>query len=78
MAISTIFINNRTQAIRLPAEVRLHKGVKRVSVRLIGNELIIAPVENTWDSFFMNGPKTSDDFLAYRTVQQQHEREAFE
>jgi antitoxin VapB len=78
MAISTIFINNRTQAIRLPAEVRLPEGVKRVSVRLIGNELIIAPVENTWDSFFMNGPKISDDFLADRTCQQQHKREAFE
>lgn len=78
MAISTIFINKRTQAIRLPAEIRLPEGVKRVSVRLIGNELIIAPVENTWDSFFMNGPKTSDDFLADRTRQQQHKREAFE
>ena len=55
MAISTVFINNRTQAVRLPAEVRLPEGVKRVTVRAIGSERIIAPVENTWDSFFMNG-----------------------
>ena len=78
MAISTVFINNRTQAVRLPAEVRLPEGVKRVSVRAIGNERIIAPVENTWDSFFMNGQQASDDFLPERATQRQGEREALE
>ena len=78
MAISTVFINNRTQAVRLPAEVRLPEGVKHVSVRAIGNERIIAPVENTWDSFFINGPQASEDFLTERASQQQDEREALE
>lgn len=78
MAISTVFINNRTQAVRLPAEVRLPEGVKRVTVRAIGNERIIAPVENTWDSFFVNGPQVSDDFMDERASQEQNEREALE
>jgi antitoxin VapB len=78
MAKSSVFINNRTQAVRLPAEVRLPEGIKRVSVRAIGNERIIAPVENTWDSFFMNGPQASDDFMPGRASQQQSEREALE
>lgn len=78
MVISMVFINNRTQAVRLPAEVRLPEGVKRVSVRAIGNERIIAPVENTWDSFFMNGPKVSDDFMTERTSQQQKNLEVLE
>ena len=78
MAISTVFTNNRTQAVRLPAEVRLPEGVKRVNVRAIGNERIIAPVENTWDSFFMNGPQVSDDFMNERASQEQSEREALE
>lgn len=78
MAVSTVFTNNRTQAVRLPAEVRLPQGVKRVSVRAIGNERIIAPVENTWDSFFMNGPQASDDFMPERASQQQDKREALE
>ncbi len=78
MPISTVFINNRTQAVRLPAEVRLPEGVKRVTVRAIGNERIIAPVENTWDSFFMNSLKVSDDFMIERASQQQNEREALE
>ena len=78
MPISTVFTNNRTQAVRLPAEVRLPEGVKRVSVRAIGNERIISPVENTWDSFFMNGPQVSDDFMNERASQEQSEREALE
>ncbi len=78
MAISTVFTNNRTQAVRLPAEVRLPEGVKRVNVRAIGNERIIAPVENTWDSFFMNDPQVSDDFMNERASQEQSEREALE
>ncbi len=78
MAISTVFTNNRTQAVRLPAEVRLPEGVKRVNVRAIGNERIIAPVENTWDSFFMNDPQVSDGFMNERASQEQGEREALE
>ena len=78
MAISTVFTNNRTQAVRLPAEVRLPEGVKRVNVRAIGNERIIAPVDNTWDSFFMGGLQASDDFMNERASQEQGEREALE
>lgn len=78
MVISTVFINNRIQAVRLPAEVRLPEGVKRVSVRAIGNERIIAPVESTWDSFFMNGPEVSDDFMTERASQHQKNREVLE
>ena len=62
MTISTVFTNNRTQAVRLPADLRLPDTVKRVQVRAIGNERIISPIENTWDSFFLNGPEVSDDF----------------
>ena len=78
MPISTVFIHNRTQAVRLPAEVRFPEGVKRHTVRAIGNERIIAPIENTRDSFFMNGLKVSDNFMIERASQQQNEREALE
>ncbi|WZB62871.1 type II toxin-antitoxin system VapB family antitoxin [Achromobacter xylosoxidans] len=52
MAIGTVFINNRTQAVRLPLEVRLPEGVLKVEIRVRGNERIIAPVGQIWDSFF--------------------------
>jgi antitoxin VapB len=75
MATSTVFTNNRTQAVRLPAELRLPDGVKRVSVRARGKERIIAPLESAWDSFFLGGQKVSDDFLETRADQEQPERE---
>ena len=53
-------------------------NASKVSVRAIGNERIIAPVENTWDSFFMNGPQASEDFMPERASQPQDEREALE
>jgi antitoxin VapB len=75
MAISTVFTNNRTQAVRLPAELRLPETVKKVDVRARGNERIISPVGQSWDSFFLNGPPVTEDFLSTRASQDQADRE---
>jgi antitoxin VapB len=77
MTTSTVFTNNRTQAVRLPAELRYPDTMKKVEVRAVGNERIIAPVGESWDSFFLGGPLPSDDFMAERATQGQAEREAF-
>ncbi|QWF71363.1 antitoxin [Methylomonas paludis] len=77
MTTSTVFTNNRSQAVRLPADMRFPESVKKVEVRLVGNERIIAPVESAWDSFFIAGPTVSDDFMTERASQQQSERESF-
>jgi len=76
MAESTVFVNNRTQAVRLPVEMRLPDGVRKVDVRARGNERIIAPVGQSWDSFFLGGPAVSDDFLPERATQTSDERES--
>ncbi|MFC7461428.1 type II toxin-antitoxin system VapB family antitoxin [Hydrogenophaga defluvii] len=76
MSIGTVFINNRTQAVRLPLDVRLPEGVHKVEVRARGNERIISPLGQTWDSFFLGGPAVSDDFMTERASQHQPEREA--
>ena len=76
MSIGTVFVNNRTQAVRLPLDVRLPEGIQKVEIRARGNERIIAPLGQSWDSFFLGGPKVSDDFLPERANQQQSEREA--
>lgn len=75
MSIGTVFINNRTQAVRLPLDVRLPEGVHKVVIRVRGNERIIAPLGQSWDSFFLGGPSVSDDFLPERASQQQAARE---
>ncbi len=76
MTITTIFTNNRSQAVRLPADERLPHNVKKVEVLARGADRIISPVGQTWDEFFMSGPKVSDDFLPERASQTQAEREA--
>ena len=75
MAISTVFTNNRTQAIRLPAEMRFPDSVKKVEVRVVGQERIIAPAESAWDSFFLGGTTVTEDFMVDRASQSQAERE---
>ncbi|TXS96661.1 antitoxin [Parahaliea maris] len=75
MATGTVFENNRTQSVRLPAETRFPEGVKKVSVRVRGKDRVISPVENTWDSFFLGDSAASDDFMSERASQEQSERE---
>ena len=75
MATSTVFINNRTQAVRLPAELRLPDDVKRVDVRARGNERIISPLGRSWDSFFLDRLSVSEDFMEERAPQNQSDRE---
>lgn len=76
MTISTVFNNNRTQAVRLPADMRFPDSVKRVEVRASGRERIIAPAESTWDSFFHNAATATEDFMTERASQSQSERES--
>jgi antitoxin VapB len=76
MTITSVFTNNRSQAVRLPADVRLPESVKKVQVRARGVDRIISPVGQTWDEFFLNGPQVSEDFMNERATQDQAEREA--
>jgi len=76
MAISTVFTNNRTQAVRLPVGMRFPDSVKKVEVRAVGNERVISPAQSTWDSFFIDGPTVSGDFMSTRPSQRQRKRES--
>ncbi|MBU1340238.1 MAG: antitoxin [Proteobacteria bacterium] len=77
MDVGTVFVNNRTQAVRLPVDSRFPENVKKVVVRIIGKDRILSPVENTWDSFFLSKDGVSDDFMTERASQEQSERESF-
>lgn len=74
---TTVFMTNRSQAVRLPAEVRFAKDVKKLSVRVVGNERILAPINQSWDSFFFGSMTVSDDFMSEREISHQAEREEF-
>ena len=77
MTASTVFSNNRTQAVRLPADTRFPESVKKVDVRVVGQERIIAPAESAWNSFFVGGKQVTDDFMGERASQDQLTRESF-
>ncbi len=77
METGTVFKNNSTQAVRLPVDARFPDNVKKVSVRIVGQDRILTPVANTWDSFFLQGTAVSDDFMTERASQEQQERESF-
>lgn len=76
METGTVFVNNRTQAVRLPAGTRFPDSVKKVQVRVVGKERILSPVDSSWDSFFLGDATATDDFLTERASQEQPEREA--
>jgi antitoxin VapB len=47
---ASVFMNGRSQAVRLPQACRFDPGVKSVRVRKVGNAVILEPVETAgWD-----------------------------
>ena len=76
-AVTKLFLSHRSQAVRIPAQLRFPDSVQKVEVRACGQERIIAPLGRSWDSFFLSGPKVPEDFWEERAGQQQSERESF-
>ena len=76
-AVTKLFLSNRTQAVRIPAHLRMPDSVKDVEVRACGQERIISPVGKRWDSFLHDSPAVPDDFLPERAMQEQVDREPF-
>ncbi|MGI9462725.1 MAG: type II toxin-antitoxin system VapB family antitoxin [Aestuariivirgaceae bacterium] len=72
---TTVFKNNRSQAVRLPKAVALPDDVTEVDVIAVGNARVISPADGRWDAFF-DGPTVSDDFMEDRAQpapQQRHD-----
>jgi len=74
MTRSTVFITNRSQAVRLPKPVALPANVRHVEVTRLGSSRLITPADRSWDAFF-DGPPASDDFMSQRDEPPNGERE---
>jgi len=72
---STVFITNRSQAVRLPKAVAFPEGVRQVEVIKVGRSRVITPVGHRWDDFFDNGPRASEDFMVERNQPDPQERD---
>jgi antitoxin VapB len=75
MARSTVFISNRSQAVRLPKAVAFPEGVHQVEIIRLGNSRLITPIGRRWDEFFVDGPRVSEDFMSERDQPSVQERE---
>ena len=73
----TVFLNNGTQSVRIPAECRFPDEVKIVTIRKVGNSLVLTPADNSWDNFFGSELRVTDDFMADRASQDQSDRDTF-
>ncbi|WP_242097404.1 MULTISPECIES: type II toxin-antitoxin system VapB family antitoxin [unclassified Sphingomonas] len=73
MTRTTVFLSNRSQAVRLAKDVAFPDGVREVAVLRDGVRRIIVPADRTWDDFFA----ASGIDLGERQQPEAQDREAF-
>jgi antitoxin VapB len=76
---TTVFKNNRTQAVRIPKALAFPEGTKEVEIVRHGDGVLIQPKARakfaSWKEYFENRTPASDDFLANRDDQPPQDRE---
>ena len=56
-----IFMNNRSQAVRLPKEFQFNTS--EVFIRKEGSDIVLSPRPQDWTSYLEQGPVASKDFM---------------
>jgi antitoxin VapB len=56
-----IFMNNRSQAVRLPKEFQF--STPEVYIRWQGDEVILSARPADWSAYLANGPVASQEFM---------------
>ena len=76
MKTAKLFMNGKSQAVRLPKEYRFSGD--EVGIRKVGEVVVLFPKDTAWDAYLRTGP-VSEDFghaiLAARSENKQNERE---
>ena len=70
-----LFMNGRSQAVRLPAEFRF--AGSEVLIEREGDAVVLRPKPEGWDDFFARPSQVPDDFLARRDDHPPEDRELF-
>ncbi len=71
---ASIFVTNRSQAVRLPKQVAYPDTVKHVDIIVQGRARVITPAGESWDSWF-DDEGVSEDFMANRDQPASQDRE---
>jgi antitoxin VapB len=56
-----IFMNNRSQAVRLPKEFQFK--TQEVFIRKQGSDVVLSPRPSDWSSYLVEGPVASSAFM---------------
>ncbi len=56
-----IFLNNRSQAVRLPKDFQFNTS--EVFIRKEGSDVVLSPRPTDWGSYLEQGPVASDSFM---------------
>ena len=73
MTTAKVFMNGRSQAIRLPKEYRFQGS--KVYVKQVGNAVILIPEHDSWQTLIESLAQFSDDFMIERQQPPTQERE---
>ena len=74
-ATAKLFTKGRSQAVRIPGDLAF-EGIDEVSIRKVGNKLILEPVRKTWTSFAQE-ETAATDFIADRVELLESDRVTF-
>jgi antitoxin VapB len=75
MQIARIFINGRSQAVRLPKEFRFDGD--DVFIKKIGKLVVLIPRDDPWASFEKSLDQFTDDFMENRNQPSENSPETF-
>jgi antitoxin VapB len=56
-----VFMNNRSQAVRLPKEFQFK--TKEVFIRKVGSDVVLSPRPADWSAYLADAPVASEDFM---------------
>ena len=73
MKTAKLFINGRSQAVRLPKEFRFVGS--EVYIKRVGDAVVLLPVKGAWETLFASLEMFSDDFMEERNQPETHSRE---
>ena len=73
MQTAKIFINGRSQAVRLPKDFRF--SGKDVFIKKIGKIVVLMPKDNPWSPLFNSLDQFTDDFMDSRDQPDQDTRQ---
>jgi antitoxin VapB len=73
METAKLFMNGRSQAVRLPKEYRFDGD--EVFIKRVGKAVLLIPHHDSWQTLFDSLDQFSDDFMASRDQPEQQARE---